>query len=211
MALKKSMINNDDYVEIAPASVVRPLPVPGKCSAITDPASAVKKLEKLVNQDLHLLLTIARGLSLNRVIQLCQRERKRKPPERKVMIKYLGEQGIDTGECFTHVVSDMAQILFPNGSPLHSTLFIKNGNFRAAGEIVAASLAQNGPAPSFLEEASYKMLVNPDLDLMNLEAEQHLTPSERKQISRIREDVVNFQDIIIDHDYTGPIKEESQN
>lgn len=91
----------------------------------------------------------------------------------------------------------MAHVMFPNGSPVHSTLFIKNGNFRAAGEIVAASLAQNGPPPSFLEEVTYKMLVNPDLDLMSLKAEQHLTPSEREQISRIREDVVDFQDIII--------------
>ena len=127
------------------------------------------------------------------------------------MIKYLGEQGIDTGalarEFFTAVISDMAHIIFPNGSPVHSTLFIKNGNFRAAGEIVAASLAQNSHAPSFLEEESYKMLLNLDLALMNLEAEQHLTPSEREQICRIREDVVNVQDIIIDHGYTGPINE----
>lgn len=62
LALQKSMIDNDDYVEIASASVVKPDSSPANCSAITDPASAVKKLEKLVNQDLHLLLTIRRGL-----------------------------------------------------------------------------------------------------------------------------------------------------
>ena len=58
------------------------------------------------------------------------------------------------------------QSLFPNGSLIHSTLFTNNENFRAAGEIVAASLALNGPACSFLEEASYKMLINPNLDLV---------------------------------------------
>ena len=52
-------------MEIASASVVKPVPSPAKCSAITDPAAAVKKLEKLVNQDLHLLLTIRHGISLN--------------------------------------------------------------------------------------------------------------------------------------------------
>lgn len=113
-------IDNDDYVEIVPASVVKPVPTPTKCSTITDPASAVKKSEKLVNQDLPLLLTVRCGISLNGVVQFWQRERKRKPS--KVVIKHWGEQGIDTGalarEFFTDVISDIAELMFPNGSPV---------------------------------------------------------------------------------------------
>ena len=43
-------------------------------------------------------------------------------------------------EFFTDVISDMIKLMFPNETrPVHSTPFIKNENFRAAGEIVAAS------------------------------------------------------------------------
>lgn len=62
--------------------------------------------------------------------------------EYKLSIKYLGEEGIDTGALsreFLAVISDIAKIVFPNGSPVHSTL--QGGNFRAVGEIVQASLA----------------------------------------------------------------------
>ena len=98
--------------------------------------------------------------------------------------------------------------MFPNGSPVHSTLFIQNGNFRTVGEIVATSLAQSGPPPSFLEEATYDMLVNPNVDLRSLDPEHHLIQPEREQIEKIKDDLVNYKDIIIDHGYTGPIKED---
>ena len=68
----------------------------------------------------------------------------KKPVEYKLSIKYWGEEGIDTGALsreFLAVISDIAKIVFPNGSPVHSTLFIQDGNFRAVGEIVQASLA----------------------------------------------------------------------
>jgi len=71
-------------------------------------------------------------------------------------------------EFLTDVISDIAKTMFPNGSPVHSTLLIQNGNFRTVGEIVAASLTQNGPPPCFLEEAVYNTLVNPNVDLRSL-------------------------------------------
>ena len=197
--------NGDDHEDICDV-------VPAPCAAVTDPASVVKVLQEKVVEDCHLFLTTRRGISLNRVIHLWQRERKTKPAEYKVNIKYLGEEGIDTGalsrEFFADVISDIAKIMFPNGSPVHSPLFIQNGNFRTVGEIVATTLAQSGPPPSFLEEATYDMLVNSNVDLRSLDPEHHLTQPEREQIEKIKDDLVNYKDIIIDHGYTGPIKED---
>ena len=206
LALHNSINNDDDNGEALCAVV------PAACDAVTDPASVVKVLQKKVIEDCHLFLTTRRGISLNRVVQLWQRERKNKPAEYKLCVKYLGEEGIDTGalsrEFFADAINDIAKVMFRNGSPVHSTLFIQNGNFRTVGEIVAASLAQSGPPPCFLEESTYNMLVNPNVDLRRLDKECHLTPSEREQIDKIKDDLVNYQDIIIDHGYTGPIKED---
>ena len=146
------------------------------------------------------------------MIHLWQRERKTKPGEYKVNIKYLGEERLDTGalsrEFFADVISDIAKIMFQNGSPAHPTLFIQHGNFTTVGEIVATSLTQSGPPPSFLEEATYDMLLNPNVDLRSLDPEHYLTQPEREQIEKIKDDPVNYKDIIIDHGYTGPTKED---
>ena len=80
------------------------------------------------------------------------------------------------------------QRLFPNGSLVHSTLFIQNGNFRAVRKIVATSLAQSGPPPCFLEKSTYNMLVNPNVDLRSLDKECHLTSTEKEHIDKIKGD-----------------------
>ena len=55
----------------------------------SDSAAVVKALQKQVVQDECLLLTVRRGISLSRVVQLWQRERKRKTPLCRVSVKYL--------------------------------------------------------------------------------------------------------------------------
>ena len=42
------------------------------------------------------------------------------------------------------------------------------------------SLAQGGPSPSLLEECVYNTLINPDLDMMKLSIEKHLSKNEKK-------------------------------
>ena len=37
----------------------------------------------------------------------------------------------------------------------------------------------------------------------------HLKPIEREQIDKIKGDLDNYRDIIIDHGYTGPIKKDT--
>ena len=52
------------------------------------------------------------------------------------------------------------------------------------------------------------MLVYPSVDLRSLDTERHLKPIEREQIDKIKGDLDNYRDIIIDHGYTGPIKKD---
>jgi hypothetical protein len=75
-------------------------------------------------------------------------------PEHTLRVKFLGEDGIDTGglakEFLTETVSDIKNKLFPDGSRIHSTNDIHNGNFRACGKLVVVSLAQGGGPPIML-------------------------------------------------------------
>lgn len=106
------------------------------------------------------------------------------------------------------MIQGIGSTMFPAGGPMNSTYHIQNGNFRACGQIAAVSLAQGGPAPCFLEECVYNLLVNPEVDVKNLSAESHLTAADQSIINQIREDVTPHQEMIIEHGYTGNIDQE---
>ena len=90
------------------------------------------------------------------------------------------------------------------GYPVHSEWEF----FGAVGEIVAASLAQSGPPPCFLEESTNNESVDPNVHLRSLDIERHQTPTERQPIDKIKGDLQDYHDITIDHRYTGPVKED---
>lgn len=77
--------------------------------------------------------------------------------QRKLWVHFSVEQGVDSGamanEFFTITLPNIGSVIFPNGQPVDSTFHVHDGNFKACGEIVAASIAQGGPAPCFLEES----------------------------------------------------------
>eukprot|EP00794_Sanderia_malayensis_P014638 gene14638-16157_t len=177
-----------------------------------DTSQVVQVLHEKVLQTEQIFLTTRREVPINRIIQLWQRERKQKPANSRVVVKFRGELGIDTGalsrEFFADTMKDIGKSLFPKGTPVHFTFFIKNGAFRTAGEIIAASIAQNGPPPCFLEEVVYNAMINPDVDLSSLDPSLHLTSSEREEIAEIRSNFTDCHDLILDHGYTGPLKEE---
>lgn len=106
------------------------------------------------------------------------------------------------------MIQGIGSTMFPAGGPMNSTYHIQNGHFRACGQIAAVSLAQGGPAPCFLEECVYNLLVNPEVDVKNLSAESHLTAADQSIINQIREDVTPHQEMIIEHGYTGNIDQE---
>ena len=70
------------------------------------------------------------------------------------------------------------------------------------------SLAQGGPSPSLFEECVYNTLVNPDIDMMKLNAEEHLCNDEKKIVDMIKHDIKGNQDLILDNGYTGLLDDE---
>lgn len=109
------------------------------------------------------------------------------------------------------MIETIGKEMFPSGSLLYSNLFIQNGEYRSAGEIVAASLAQGEPAPCFLDHVVYESLSNSEVDFTQLNTMVHLTQTKRDQIEAIKKNLDEFHDIVIEHGYTGPIKKEAIN
>ena len=101
----------------------------------------------------------------------------------------------------------MGSSMFPNGAPVDSAHNIHNGQFKSCGEIVATSVAQGGPAPHFLHENVFKMLVNPNISVTHLDPEEHLTENDRQLISAVKKEVNSYQDVISESGYTGIIDE----
>ena len=70
------------------------------------------------------------------------------------------------------------------------------------------SLAQGGPPPCFLDDKVYKTLVtNKDIGFTNPSLVELLTSKENEMIDQIKDDVLTFQDTIIDHGFTGQISQ----
>ena len=166
----------------------------------------VKVLQDEINMEEHFFLTTRRGAPMDRALLLWCRGRKNNKATNLLQIKYLGEDGIDSGamakEFFTTTTSQIANTMFPDGSPADSTHYVQNGFFRAAGEIVGASIAQGGPPPCFLDERVFNTLINPDVDLRSLNLE-HLTLKEREEIERIKSNPIDHTETVLEHGYTG--------
>ncbi|XP_028412774.1 uncharacterized protein LOC114535677 [Dendronephthya gigantea] len=177
----------------------------------TNEASVIQHLEKQTDNENQFFLVIRRKVPFHRALLLWQREAKKSSPMRKLTVKYIGEDGIDTGalarEFLTDAIDNMRSIMFPNGCPFDSTYHIQNGNFRTCGQIAAVSLAQGGPSPSLFDECVYETLVNPDIDMMKLSTDKHLAKSEKVLIEGIISDVKGNETTIMDNGYTGLIND----
>lgn len=66
---------------------------------IKDEASVIYALEKRVIQDGEdsMFIVVGRGAQLERVLSLWQRAAKKKSPDHALRVKFVGEDGIDTG------------------------------------------------------------------------------------------------------------------
>ena len=87
---------------------------------------------------------------------------------------YIGEDGVDSGalrkEFLGNTLEEIKRVMFPNDTAIHSTFHVQNGNFRTCGEIVATSIAQDGPMPCFLEPCAYNALWK-QIDVLNISDE----------------------------------------
>ena len=177
-----------------------------------DSSSIVKEASKKVDQSRQFFIVTRRGAPLQRVLGIWRRETSRNPSSVNgaLRVNFMGENGIDSGalskEFLSDTVASIGSVMFPNGSPINSTFHIQNGNFSACGQIVATSIAQGGPAPCFLDESVYSIMVDPDVDVKKLD-EKHLTENDLQLIHSIRENLSSHHETIIDHGYTGTIDE----
>ena len=180
-------------------------------TTITDSSSVVTYLGRQVDESSTFFIVIRRGAPLDRTLSIWSREVKKNTGNIKKILRvhFSGEQGIDSGamakEFFTITLPNIGSVIFPNGQPVDSTFHVHNGNFKACGEIVAASIAQGGPAPCFLEESVYGLMADPNVPLQQLDSEKHLTSSDRELLNTIKEDIMAHTDTIIEHGYTGTV------
>ena len=94
----------------------------------------IKSFEsKIVVNSGHFFLVIHRSSPLSKVIFPWRREDAKPLPVKRLRIKFLGENGIDTGaiakEFLTLKVQQIASNMFPNGVPIDSMLNAANGSF----------------------------------------------------------------------------------
>ena len=186
-------------------------------STLEDTASVVRAMHENVKQDRDFFIVTRRGAPLPRIIALWQRQATKSYPENILRIKFCGENGIDTGalsqEFFSHVVLDIGRSMFPDGAPINSIYYVQNKRFKACGEIVAASLAQGGPPPLFLAESVYELMLTPEVNNDQLDAETHFTPTDKELFEQIRNCHSydgSLRDLILDHGYTGPLDKTHQ-
>ena len=83
---------------------------------------------------------------------------------------------------------------------------MQNGDFRACGQLVSASIAQGGPAPNCLDESIYTLMAEAHkLCPRDFDANKHLMPADKKLLDSVRSDVTAYSSTIIEHGYTGRI------
>jgi len=124
-------------------------------NTISDSSSVVTYLGRQVDESSHFFIVIRRGAPLDRALSIWSREVKKNTGNTKkiVRVHFSGEQGTDSGavakEFFTITLSNIGSVIFPNGQPVDSTFHVHYGNFKACGELVAASIAQGVPSTMF--------------------------------------------------------------
>ena len=154
-------------------------------------------------------LVIRRNATLSRKLSMWQREATKNSPEKTLRVCFTGELGIDSGalakEFLTQTIDEMGKTIFPNGSPADSMLNVHNGCFRTCGQIAAVSIVEGGPPPVFLDECVFNMLVNPSVDMSNLNIDHHFTLMDKQQLEAIRKEPTSHEEFIIEHGYTGII------
>eukprot|EP00794_Sanderia_malayensis_P012930 gene12930-14262_t len=160
----------------------------------------------------HFFLVIRRSSPLSRVLSMWKREAAKVSPAKLLRVKFLGENGIDTGalskEFLATTISQIGSKMFPNGAPIDSMSNVANGLFQACGEIVAVSLAQGGPAPVFLDENAYALMLSEGIADAGID--KFLSEFDNRMFSTIRENVEQHEDLIIDHGYTGIIEDKKK-
>ena len=71
---------------------------------------------------------------------------------------------------FLEMLEHIERRLSLDGIPIDSTVSLSNGDFALAGEIIAMSILQGGPAPSFFDPNVFDYISNQPLSPESIEA-----------------------------------------
>jgi hypothetical protein len=168
---------------------------------VTD-KNCINELSKRVDTTSQFFIVVRRGSSLSRCLSLWQHESKRTEADKTLRVHFTGEDGIDSGamakEFLAKAITEMANSIFPAGSPVDSTYNVQKGYFQSCGEIVAVSLTQGGPPPCFLNECVYKTMVSPCADFKTLD-DKDITHAETMYVDNVLSGVHGNSSTIIDH------------
>ncbi|XP_028417210.1 uncharacterized protein LOC114541494 [Dendronephthya gigantea] len=181
---------------------------------IVDSFSVISTISQAVDRSEQSFIVRRRGVPLQRTLAIWKREVKKNPLflKRLLRVHFSGEQGIDSGaiarEFYSITLPEIGLKMFPNGSPIDSTSNVENESFVTCGQIVATSLSQGGPAPNFLHDSVYNLMVNPNVCMSDLDANKHLTSADKNLLTAVRSDVSLHQETILEHGYTGVVNQD---
>ena len=102
------------------------------------------------------------------------------------------------------MLEDVERRLFSNGKPINSTVALINADFRIAGEIMAMSVLQGGPAPTFINADVYKYITKQALTVKGLPGSKYKEIAEEvccKMLETLCSLFCNmiFEDLFISH------------
>ena len=176
---------------------------------IIDYKDVVRELASKVNRSQQFFIVVRRGAPFSRILSLWHRQSLKSQPTNVVCVHYSGEDGVDSGaialEFFEYCMEEMSKVMFPDGSPVNSSYHVQNANFRSCGQIVAASLAQGGRPPCFLEPCCYKATFE-EVDMMCI-SDENLTTVEKELLKEVKSDCTKYTELILENNYTGVIDE----
>ncbi|XP_063320299.1 uncharacterized protein LOC134627253 isoform X2 [Pelmatolapia mariae] len=161
-------------------------------------------------------ILISRTNILERGLLQWQRQKKNSPTA-MLKVSFFGEAGIDTGalrkEFLTEMVAGIETRFFEGPphqkSPRYSLTDFDSGLFRTVGEILAVSLAQGGPAPTFFSQWAYSYLCNGQINPTQLDKNTVADSQLRLLIDQVEssteQSLQGLTDEILNCGFTGAI------
>ncbi|XP_049333972.1 G2/M phase-specific E3 ubiquitin-protein ligase-like [Astyanax mexicanus] len=173
-------------------------------------------ISRRVDHEKQFHIQISRTNILERGLLQWQRQKKNLPTA-ALKVTFFGEAGVDTGalrkEFLTEMVAGIEDRFFEGTqnkkSPRYSLTDFDNGMYRTVGEILAVSLAQGGPAPTFFSPWSYYYLCNGQINPTTLNSDAVADVHLRGLIDQVEKStehsIEDLSDEILNCGYTGTI------
>uniref|UniRef100_A0A3B1KCN2 HECT domain-containing protein n=1 Tax=Astyanax mexicanus TaxID=7994 RepID=A0A3B1KCN2_ASTMX len=179
-------------------------------------ADAVCKVKDKIDLQAIFSICVTREEIFHRGLKQWKRQKKATPIN-PLRVSFLGEAGIDNGalrkEFLTEMMAGIETNLFEGSSagknPKYSIMDYQNDNFKIAGEVIAVSIAQDGPPPNFFHEWSYTFISMGEFDKDQLSETDVTDPELLDLISKVETSdkaaLIDLLERILACGYMGPV------